>query len=66
MTISKLIKKLTAIKDERGDLVCTAWQHEEEEERSAEVSSLYVSEEEDFSWKSGEFRKTGRTLLHIS
>jgi len=45
MKISELIEKLQEKKKEHGDVECTAWQHEEEEERSMKVSSLYFSED---------------------
>ena len=46
MKISELIKKLEDAKTKHGDVKCTAFQHEEEDERVSEISSVYFHEDD--------------------
>ena len=46
MNISKLIEKLEEVKAKHGDVECTAFQHEEEDERIRGISSLFFDEDE--------------------
>lgn len=47
MKLTKLIEKLQDILEKEGDLECTAWQHEEEDERCKSISyaGLFIDKE---------------------
>ena len=46
MKISEIIERLEAEKAKHGDVPCTAFQHEEENEKVQEISSFYFHEDE--------------------
>ena len=45
MIASEVIKELQEAINKYGDLPCTAWQHEEEYERSKEISCIWPHKE---------------------